>query len=256
MKWTEESNKWAHLALGSVTLEATFWQETRFRRTQQGFEAKHWRQPFQSTVQLCDPRLVTRRFEAARLFWEHFHPHADIVALLRGKLEQEPMELQRAADWCVSHGLRAPVDARWINWEPDYEEAYYRELAQRAKTVYLFRNEYLFVFEQTVISEIPQSGNATYIFHPSTALTTFLYGYAKTNRHAIRTDARTAKAALGYAGRIPHLKDISGWIAKVEQTFVSPITGCMSKGVGPQVEEDETSGVPFNSPSMAAANGK
>ncbi|MBV9082256.1 MAG: hypothetical protein JOZ62_06255 [Acidobacteriaceae bacterium] len=224
MQWTDEWNTWAHLALGSVTVKAIFWQQTRFRRTENGFQPRIWSQPFQSTLALQNPSSVAPRFETARAFWDHFHPHADVVALLRARLEQEAIEAQQAAEWCHTHGVRPPVEARWINWEPDYEEVFYRELAARARAVYLFRNEYLFVFDQTVISEIPQPGHASYIFRRNTSLDAFLRSYAQTTRHAIRTEPKNARTSLGYAGRIPHLKDLSVWIEKIARTVASPVT--------------------------------
>ena len=221
MQWTDEWNTWAHLALGSVTLKATFWQQTRFRRTESGFQPRLWSQPFPSTLAIQNPSSVAPRFAAARAFWEHFHPYADLVALLRARLEQEAIEAQQAADWCHAHGVRPPVEARRINWEPDYEECFYRELAVRARAVYLFRNEYLFVFDRTVVSEIPRAGHASYIFHPKTSLDVFLQSYTQTTRHDIRTEVKNARKTLGYAGRIPHVKDLSVWIEKIKGSFAS-----------------------------------
>ena len=223
MWWTDEWNTWAHLALGSVTVKAMFWQQTRFRRTETGFERRIWSQPIQSTLAVQNASSVAPRFEAARAFWEHFHPHADTVALLRARLEQEAIEAQQAADWCQAHGVRPPIEARWINWEPDYEETFYRELAARARAVYLFRNEYLFVFDEAIVSEIPQAGHASYIFRPNTSLDAFLASYAHTTRHAIRTEPKTARKGLGYVGRIPHVKDLAAWIARIEGTVPRPV---------------------------------
>jgi hypothetical protein len=146
------------------------------------------------------------------------------VALLRAHLEQEPMEAEQAVRWCLSRGVRPPLEARWINWEPDYEESYFRELATRAKAVYLFRNEYLFVWDQTVISEIPRTGRASYLFHPHTSLEGFLRRYAQRTRQAIRTDPANSRKTLGYAGRIPHAKDLSVWMGKIDRMLTSPST--------------------------------
>ena len=224
LHWTEDWNTWAHLTLGSSNVKATFWQQTRFRRTESGFQATTWSQPFASTLAIPDSGFLASRFEAARAFWQRFHPHAEMVALLRARIEQEPVEAGEAARWCLSRGVCSPVDARLINWEPDYEESYYRQLAARAKVVYLFRNEYLFLFENTIVSEIPQSGHASYVFHPSLSLEAFLGQYARTTRLAIRTEPQLANKTLGYSGRIAHLKETAAWIANVERTFASPIT--------------------------------
>jgi hypothetical protein len=223
LQWTEDWNTWVHLTLGSTTVKAAFWQQTRFHRVETGFQATTWSQPFASTLTIQNPASFASRFAAARAFWQHFHPHAEVVALLRARIEQEPVESDQAAQWCLSRGVRAPVDARLINWEPDYEESYYQELAVRAKAVYLFRNEYLFLFGDTIISEIPQSGHASYIFHPPNSLEAFLRNYARTTRHGIRSEPTTAKTTLGYCGRIAHAKDMGVWISKIERTFASPI---------------------------------
>ena len=223
LQWTEEWNTWAHLTLGSAKLKATFWQQTRFRRTEAGFQPTTWLQPVVSTLVIEGSAALASRFEAARAFWRHFHPHAEVVALLRARVEQESVEAGEAAHWCLSRGVRAPVDARLINWEPDYEESYYRELAARAKAVYLFRNEYLFLFDNTIVSEIPRAGHASYIFHPPNSLEAFLRQYARATRHAIRSEPALAKKTLGYCGRIPHLKETAAWIANIERTFANPI---------------------------------
>lgn len=222
MQWTEEWNTWAHLALGTAVITATFWQQTRFRRVGTGFQAKIWSQPLASTLTIQNPSSLATKFEAARAFWKHFHPHAEIVALLRARIEEEPIEAQQAADWCVQRGVRAPVDARRINWEPDYDESYYRELAGRAKAVYLFRNEYLFLFESTIISEIPKPGHASYVFHQPSSLDSFLRNYARTTRHGIRSEPTIAGKTLGYCGRIAHLKDIALWLSKIERAVAGP----------------------------------
>jgi hypothetical protein len=97
-------------------------------------------------------------------------------------------------------------------------------ISPRARAVYLFRNEYLFVFDQTVVSEIPEAGHASYIFRPNTSLNAFLRSYTQTTHHAIRTEPKNARTTLGYAGRIPHVKDLSVWIEKIARTFASPVT--------------------------------
>lgn len=224
MQWTEEWNTWAHLALGSAMVTATFWQQTRFRRVGTGFQARIWSQPLASTLAIQNPASLAAKFEAACAFWKHFHPQAEIVALLRARIEEEPIEVQQAAEWCIHHGVRAPVDARRINWEPDYDESYYRALAARGKAVYLFRNEYLFVFDRTIISEIPEPGHASYVFHPPSSLEMFLRNYARTTRHAIRSEPTIARKMLGYCGRIAHLKDMTLWLSKIERAAESPTT--------------------------------
>ncbi|MGH9655135.1 MAG: hypothetical protein ACRD6B_16915, partial [Bryobacteraceae bacterium] len=124
---------------------------------------------------------------------------------------------QDAARWCLARGMPGPVDSRLINWEPDYEERYYRELALQSQQIYLFRNEYLFVFGDAVVAEIPLAGHASYIFRPPGALAQFLRGYAQTTRREIRRDPVASRKALGYRGRLPHVQDFEAWLRALQQ---------------------------------------
>jgi hypothetical protein len=108
-----------------------------------------------------------------------------------------------------------------VNWRPDYEELYYRELAARAQQIYLFRSEYLFVMDGGVIAEIPCFGHASYVFRPPGVLSQFLRAYARTTRREIRRDARLSWRTLGYRGRLPHLHDSEAWSRKIQQRLES-----------------------------------
>ncbi|MGH9435332.1 MAG: hypothetical protein ACRD06_04970, partial [Terriglobia bacterium] len=170
-----------------------------------------------STLTVQNTQDLAGRFEQTRVFWQRFYPHADAVALLRARIEREPVNTEDAARWCVARGVPGPVDSRLINWEPDYEERYYRELASRAQPIYLFRNEYLFVLDDAVVAEIPLVGHASYIFRPPGTLAQFLHSYAQTNRREIRRDLGTSRKALGYRGRIPHVRDFEAWLRALQQ---------------------------------------
>ena len=65
MQWTDEWNTWAHLALGSVTVKAMFWRQTRFRRTESGFQPRVWSQPFPSTLAVQDSADAVGKFTFA-----------------------------------------------------------------------------------------------------------------------------------------------------------------------------------------------
>lgn len=161
-------------------------------------------------------RIVARKFEQAHAFWERFSPHADRIALLRSRIEREPVEEREAHAWCVEQGLSASIDVRLVSWHPDYHEVFYRELASRARQIYLFRNEYVFVLEGMVITEIPQFGHAAYFFRPPGTSSQFLRAYTQTTRHRIRCDPSGSRKTLGYQGRLPHLHDTAAWLEKLQ----------------------------------------
>lgn len=217
LSWTKNWNEWGHLTPGSIQVTADFWQQTRFRRRKGNLEPVVWRIPSISTLAVKSPTDLARKVEQARIFWERFRPHADKVALLRSRIEREPVEVREARQWCQDQGLPANIDVRLVNWHPDYEELYYRELASRAQQIYLFRNEYLFVLESVVVAEIPLAGHASYVFLPPGTLAQFLRAYAQTTRHEIRRDPAQSRKTLGYRRRLPHVQDSEAWLRKIQQ---------------------------------------
>lgn len=216
LSWTEDWNEWAHLTQGSMEVTADFWRQTRFRRREDVFEPVTWQMPALATITVKYPADVARKFEQAHAFWERFSPHADRIALLRSRIEREPVEEREAHAWCVEQGLSASIDVRLVSWHPDYHEVFYRELASRARQIYLFRNEYVFVLEGMVITEIPQFGHAAYFFRPPGTSSQFLRAYTQTTRHRIRCDPSGSRKTLGYQGRLPHLHDTAAWLEKLQ----------------------------------------
>jgi len=81
----------------------------------------------------------------------------------------------------VCSELRIPgdFDVAQISWRPDYDPFFYRQLARRARRIYLFREEYIFDVEKAVIVETPQLGHATYVFAKPRSMDTFLALYAE-----------------------------------------------------------------------------
>lgn len=220
LSWTEDWNEWAHFTQGSMEVTADFWRQTQLRRREDVFELVTWQMPALVRIAVKYPADVAHKFEQAHAFWERFRPHADRIALLRSRIEREPVEASEARAWCVEQGLSGPIDVRLVNWHPDYQEIYYRELASRARQIYLFRSEYVFVLEGMVITEIPQFGHAAYFFRPLGTLSQFLRAYTQTTRHRIRCDPSGSRKTLGYQGRLPHLHDTAAWLEKL-QNWVS-----------------------------------
>jgi len=61
-----------------------------------------------------------------------------------------------------------------ITWQPDYDSFFYQQLYRRARTFYLFREEYIFDLERGVIIETPELGHATYVFAKPKSMAVFL----------------------------------------------------------------------------------
>src|SRR5664280_356018 len=89
--------------------------------------------------------------------------------------------------------LRIPgdFDVAQISWRPDYDPFFYRQLAYRARRIYLFREEYIFDVEKAVVVETPQLGHATYVFAKPRNMDNFLALYIKIKKDDIRRNRNT-----------------------------------------------------------------
>jgi len=133
LAWTQDWNQWVHGTSGSIQVTAHFWQQTRFRRRGDQCERMIWQRPAVSTLAVRYPDDIADQFEQACVFWKRFGPYAEQVALLRARMEREPVEMKEARRWCEEQGPPAHIDVRFVNWHPDYQEFYFQELARRAQ---------------------------------------------------------------------------------------------------------------------------
>jgi len=77
------------------------------------------------------------------------------------------------------------------------------------------RDEYLFVWDQVLIAEIPEPGHATYVFARPDNLDEFLAQYSKITREDIRLNRDNRAADLGFIGRVVRGKRKKRWLADV-----------------------------------------
>src|ERR1035438_4018580 len=88
----------------------------------------------------------------------------------------ESGELRRL---CWDRGLPGDFDVAQLSWQPGYDPFYYEQLSQRARTMHLFRDEYIFDLSSAVVVEIPQAGHATYVFEKPERLDEWMKKYVK-----------------------------------------------------------------------------
>ena len=112
-------------------------------------------------------------------------------------------------------GLPGDFDVAQINWRPDYDSYYHEHLNKRARTMYVFRDEYIFDLEKAVVVEVPQAGHATYVFRKPADVKHWVWQYAKTTRQEIRRNRDTVGELLGFLGRIVHGKDKTEWLREL-----------------------------------------
>ena len=109
-------------------------------------------------------RQHRRTVETARKTYHRFGQFSDALARIRERIEREPMERGDLQRICWGLGIPGDFDIAEINWRPDYDHFFYHQLCRRARSLYLFRDEYIFVLETAAVVEAPQLSHATYVF--------------------------------------------------------------------------------------------
>jgi len=139
----------------------------------------------------------------------------------------ERAELQRM---CSELHVPGDFDVAQISWRPNYDPFFYRQLARRARRIYLFREEYIFDVEKAVVVETPQLGHATYVFAKPRSMDTFLALYTKTTKDDIRRNRNNAAERLSFLGRVIHGTNPRAWLKEVRQRIGEKIDFAVATG--------------------------
>jgi len=121
-------------------------------------------------------------------------------------------ELQRL---CWGLGLPADFDVAQITWRPDYDPFYHEELIKRARTMYVFREEYIFDLEKAIVVEVPQAGHATYVFEKPADIKGWVWLYAETTKQDIRLNRDNTARSLGFVARVVHGTSKTEWLREL-----------------------------------------
>jgi hypothetical protein len=141
--------------------------------------------------------------------------HADLVQHIRSQCEKVPIEHTQVERWFDQVNASTHLKPHHVTWRPDYEPYYFEQLRKRSRTWFLFRDEYLFVWRNVLVAEIPQPGHATYLFAKPENLDGFLERYARLTREDIRSNRGNLATALGFVGRVVRGKRKKRWLANV-----------------------------------------
>jgi hypothetical protein len=141
---------------------------------------------------------------------------------LRAHVEKIPTERDELSRLCWKLGLPGDFDVAQITWRPGYDPYYYEQLTTRARAMFLFRDEYIFDLEKTVVVEVPQAGHATYVFSKPAAITDWVWQYAKTTRQDIRLNRDNIAQALGFIGRVVHGNNRAQWMKELRLKIGEP----------------------------------
>ncbi len=212
LKWDQTWSQWRHLISASIEISADFVRTGKHRKRGAEWQFEEWETALPSTTEITIPAEVHESILQARNAQSRFGRYFDEIDRLRWHVHQIPTECDELRRRCWGYGLPGDFDVKQITWRPDYDQYYYDELSKRSRTIYLFRDEYIFDLERCVVVEVPQAGHATYVFAKPARFQEFVWQYAKTTRQEILANRHNTAERLGFLGRVVHGANKSEWL--------------------------------------------
>jgi hypothetical protein len=213
--WDENWNRWKHLLAAKVEIAATFVQASKYRIKRGEWALVQWESALPSRLNVKLPSNVQEDVDRARKAYHRFGQYSEAFGRIRARIEHEPVEKRELDRLLGQLGVPADFDVAQLSWRPDYDPFFYRQLAKRARRLYLYRDEYIFETVAGAVVETPQLGHATYLFSKPASMETFLALYVRTNKEDIRANRSNVAEQLGFLCRIVHGVDPRGWVKEL-----------------------------------------
>jgi hypothetical protein len=217
LTWDATWNQWKHLLPTKMEVSATFVQSGKYRRRHGEWALVPWETALPSRLEVKLPHGIEEQVAAARETYHRFGQYSTALDRIRVCIEHRAVEKAELEKICSEHHIPGDFDVAQISWRPDYDPFFYRQLSRRARRIYLFRDEYIFDLERTVVVETPQLGHATYIFTKPRSMEGFLAMYTKITKEQIRHNRDNAAAKLSFLGRIIHGADPKAWFSDLKR---------------------------------------
>jgi hypothetical protein len=216
LSWDSTWNQWKHLLGAKIGVRAAFIQSGKYQRRGEAWHLAKWDTALPSRIEVTLPVDIAEQVNEARQTHHRFGQFADALDRIRTRTESTPIERADLQEICAGLGIPGDFDVALITWKADYDAFYYRQLCKRARRLYLFRSEYIFDLERTVIVEIPQLGHATYLFAKPGSMKEFLALYAMVTREDILQNRSNVAEKLGFLGRIIHGLKPPAWLKELK----------------------------------------
>jgi len=217
--WDRTWNQWKHLLGTKIEVEGTFVQSGKYRKRREEWELVTWETALPSRLEVKLPSDFHLQMESAKTTYHRFGQYSRALDQIRLCLEHRAVERAELQRICSEMRIPGDFDIAQISWRADYDSFFYRQLARRARRIYLFREEYIFDVEKAVVVETPQLGHATYVFAKPRNMDTFLDLYTKITRDDIRRNRNNAAEQLGFLGRVIHGTNPRVWLKEVRQSI-------------------------------------
>src|SRR5271157_2017377 len=215
--WDGTWNQWKYLLGTKIEVAGTFVQSGKYRKRREQWELVTWETALPSRLEVKLPPDFHLQIESAKTAYHRFGQYSRALDQIRLCLERRAVERAELERMCSELRIPGDFDVALISWRPDYDPFFYRQLARRARRIYLFREEYIFDVEKAVVVETPQLGHATYVFAKSPSMDSFLALYVKVTKDDIRRNRNNAAERLGFLGRVIHGTNPRAWLKEVRQ---------------------------------------
>src|SRR5712664_806041 len=216
LPWDSSWNQWKHLVGAKIGVKATFVQSGKYRHRGDAWHLAQWETALPSRIEVGLPANIAEQIAEARKTHTRLGQFSEALDLIRARIESAPVERAELQKLCTALGMPGDFDVSLITWKPDYDVFYYKQLCRRSRYLYLFRNEYIFDLERTVVVEIPQLGHATYLFSKPTRMPEFLAIYCGVTREEILQNRGNLAEKLGFLGRLIHGLNPQAWCKELK----------------------------------------
>jgi hypothetical protein len=214
--WDSSWNQWKHLLPAKISVKAAFIQSGKYQRNGEAWQLVRWETALPSCIEATLPVNISEQVVEARRTHHRFGQFADALDRIRVRIESTPIERADLQKLCAGLDIPGDFDVALINWKPDYDTFYYKQLCKRARRLYLFRSEYIFDLEQAVVVETPQLGHATYLFSKPASMPEFLATYRNVAKDDIRHNRSNVAEKLGLLGRLIHGHSRRPWLKELK----------------------------------------
>ena len=215
VQWDLTWNHWKHWLTTRLEVHATFVYAGKYRLVKGEWILRTWHAALPSRLRVTVPADLAADVERAKAIHKLLGEHADVVEKVRAEVEKQPVEHAVIQDWFDRLGVSTHLKPQHATWRPDYEPYYFEQLRKQSRTWFLFRDEYLFVWRNVLVSEVPQPGHATYVFAKPDSITGFMNQYSHATRDDLRHNRNDVATALGFVGRVVRGRRKKRWLADV-----------------------------------------
>ena len=223
LSWDSSWNQWKHLLGAKVGVNAPFIQSGKYQHRAGAWHLVKWETALPSRLEVAMPSNIAGQVAEARTTHHRFGQFAEALDRIRARLESVPIERGELQKLCSRLGMPGDFDVSLITWKPDYDAFFYKQLCRRARCLYLFRSEYIFDLERTVVVETPQLGHATYLFSKPASMSEFLAIYSKVAREDILRNCGNVAERLGFLGRLIHGLKPGAWLKDLKARVGEPL---------------------------------